>query len=145
MGRPGSKEVRESSDQAVLVAKLKRAGWTVVHTPNQGNRKPNEIRALTAMGAVWGWPDLQVYGSPTKSCPCCDLRPPGVAAEMRRRGKKRQITAKREAIYKDLESKGWIVLREQTGAEATEAFVRMGYLPVTDLPGYSAVEDLRDA
>lgn len=119
--------IRESSDQATLNAKLERAGWLTCHTPNQGRRSPKEWAALTRMGAKRGWPDLQVYGGP---------RAPGVAIEMRRRGKKRQVADHRERIYSSLEACGWTVLREQDYSQAIAALIAMGYLDPCETDTY---------
>ena len=121
---------RESSEQSALVKRIRRAGWLVVHTPNQGRRSAAEVAALKRMGFVSGFPDLFVFGAPAGSAF------PGVGIELRRQGRTRTVTAERERVYQQLEAAGFLVLREQEGEQAAFALTRLGYLPASELPGW---------
>lgn len=121
---------RESSDQAALVARIRRAGWLVIHVPNQGKRSVEQASALKRMGVLSGVPDLLVFGRPYGA------EQFGVAVELRRRGVKRTVSAGREVVYGQFARAGWLVLREQDGEQATAELTRLGYLPAFELPGW---------
>lgn len=118
----------ETSEQMLVVRKLREANIKFFHVPNGGKRDKKEAARLVEAGVSTGVPDLIIITRP----PIC-LSAPGAAIEMKRVSGGVVSDKQKDWIY-DLEEMGWLTAICEGGWQAIKQLQEWGYPIKATLP-----------